>query len=93
MSSNSVPSSSTAVVASTAEAATTSTATPAEAAPAPETELGKDGNPLDALTQDQLKKKLDNAKKELRTFLEKKKKVDYDLVSFPRRISPPSIRD
>lgn len=86
MSSNSVPSSSTAVPAPVPEVPASSTATPNEAAPVPEAEIGKDGNPLDALTQEQLKKKLDNAKKDLRTFLEKKKKVDYDLGSLESSI-------
>lgn len=80
MSSNSVPSSSTAPIASTSETPAVSVAAASEPAPTTEGELEKDGNPLDALSPEQLKKKLENAKKELRTFLDKKKKVDYDLV-------------
>lgn len=37
----------------------------------------------DGLTQDELRKKLDVSRKELRALLEQKKKVDYELVSLP----------
>lgn len=38
-------------------------------------------NPLDGLAPADLRKKLDASKKELRAYLEKKKKIDKDLVS------------
>jgi hypothetical protein len=38
-------------------------------------------NPLDGLSSADLRKKLDTSKKELRGYLEKKKRIDRELVS------------
>ena len=59
-------------------------APPAADAPPAAAAVPAPTNPLDALSQAELRKQLDGARKDLRGQLEKKKRIDRDLVSCGR---------
>lgn len=63
-------------------AETTTSTTPVPAViPAPAN--GASTNPLSGLSPTELKRKLEGSRKDLRTALDKKKRVDKELVAFP----------